>query len=413
MLLSVFTPSHNRRFLEDCYRSLKDQTLTEWEWIVVLGRGAKDWQPSVPDDRVKVIRSTVATRGGAAKAKACEHAIGEVLVELDEDDMLAPTCLEDLRDIFTKHPTVVLVYSDWTQINEDGTPNEGRFDEAAGWRYSETEIAGTNYLRCHALQAYPHNVGYIWYAPNHVRAFRTSAYEEVGGYDDKLEILDDQDLMIRLYLAGEFRHVDRCLYLQRVQQKSTQRERSANAQVQEQTVRYYDANIGALATAWSRRQGLAVVTLVTETSPPIVDSNPGSVVLVDPADPRVSFVGDSVGVIKAVELLQRIPDRTALFNECYRALAHGGLLITETPSTEGRGAFQDPSHVSFYNENSFWYLTQAALFRSMPQLRARFQISRVKTYFPSEWHREALIPYVEANLLAIKDGPRQGGALLC
>jgi SAM-dependent methyltransferase len=413
MRLSVFTPSNNPRFLHDCFASLKAQTRADWEWIVVLNRGSKDWRPSEADDRVKVVRSTTARRGGGAKREACEHASGDVLVELDQDDMLAPTCLEEVHAAFENKPETVLAYSDWAQINEDGTPNTDRFDETAGWRYSEDEIAGTTYLRCHSLEAYPHNVGYIWYAPNHVRAFRRQAYEDVGGYDGTLEVLEDQDLMSRLYLAGNFHHVDRCLYLQRVLSKSTQRERTANAKIQEQTVRYYDATIGAMATAWSRRQGLGVVTLVTDTSPPIVDPDPGDILLVDPQDPNIGLDSDSVGVIKAVELLQRVPDRTALFNECYRVLTHGGLLLTETPSTEGRGAFQDPTHVSFYNENSFWYLTQAALFRSMPHLQARFQVSRIQTYYPSEWHRDALIPYVEANLLAIKDGPRLGGALLC
>jgi SAM-dependent methyltransferase len=413
MLFSVFTASDNPRFLDSCYESLRAQTLPDWEWIVSFKRGSKEWRPTATDERVKIVRSTTARRGGEAKREACDRASGEVLVELDPDDMLAPTCLEDLRTAFAEHPDTVLAYSDWTQINEDGSRDDDRFDEAAGWRYSEVEIGGTTYLRCHALQPYPHNLGYIWYAPNHVRAFRRTAYEGVGGYDSMLDVLDDQDLMTRLYVAGPFRHVDRCLYLQRVRQKTTQRERSNNARIQEQTVRNYDASIGSLATAWSRRQGLAVVTLVTDTSPPIVDTDPGDIVVIDPSDPAVGLDADSVGVIKAVELLQRVPERTTLFNECYRVLAHGGLLISETPSTEGRGAFQDPSHVAFYNENSFWYLTQAALFRSLPHLRSRFQVSRIQTYYPSDWHEEAKVPYVEANLLAIKDGPRQGGALLC
>jgi hypothetical protein len=86
---------------------------------------------------------------------------------------------------------------------------------------------------------------------------------------------------------------------------------------------------------------------------------------------------------------------------------------TRTPSTDGRGAFQDPSHVAFYNENSFWYLTQAQLRPSLPELTARFQVSHLSTSFPSDWHREVNIPYVVANLLAVKDGPRQGGPVLC
>ena len=34
------------------------------------------------------------------------------------------------------------------------------------------------------------------------------------------------------------------------------------------------------------------------------------------------------------------------------------------------------------------------------------------TYFPNDWHEEHKISYVCANLIAIKDGPRQGGFLL-
>ena len=155
-----------------------------------------------------------------------------------------------------------------------------------------------------------------------------------------------------------------------------------------------------------------MVTVQSPTSPPSSDDDPGDVVVVDPGDPRLPYEDASVGVVKAVELLQRLPDRAAFFNECYRVLVHGGLIMTRTPSTDGRGAFQDPSHVAFYNENSFWYLTQARLRSSLPTLSARLQVSNLRTYFPTPWEQQVNIPYVEANLLAIKDGPRQGGPLL-
>ncbi len=40
MNISVFTPSHDSRYLSDCYRSLVSQSYTDWEWVVVLNRGA-------------------------------------------------------------------------------------------------------------------------------------------------------------------------------------------------------------------------------------------------------------------------------------------------------------------------------------------------------------------------------------
>ncbi|MFM6367255.1 MAG: class I SAM-dependent methyltransferase, partial [Dolichospermum sp.] len=36
-------------------------------------------------------------------------------------------------------------------------------------------------------------------------------------------------------------------------------------------------------------------------------------------------------------------------------LKPGGIVDISVPSTDGRGAFQDPTHVSFWNINSFLY----------------------------------------------------------
>ncbi len=311
------------------------------------------------------------------------------------------------------NPDAALVYSDCAQINEDGSRNEDRFNPDFGWVYLDERVDEMELLRCRAMAAYPHNVSYIWYAPNHVRAFRRSAYNEVGGYNDQLHVLDDQELMIRLFLAGDFHHVDKCLYLQRVHRRNTQVDPAINAFIQEQTVRYYQQNIMALQIAWAKRRGFATITLTTATSPEPPDGSPGEIVVINAEDPNLEFEQDSVALISAPELMQRLPDRSQFLNECYRVLVHGGLLMTETPSTDGRGAFQDPSHVAFYNENSFWYLTQSRLRASIPSLQARFQISYLRTYFPSSWHETERIPYVQANLLAVKDGPRLGGPLLC
>jgi len=414
MLVSVFTPSHNPRFLDDCYRSLVRQTNPSWEWVVVLNGGASAWSPPEADDRVKVSRGRFPKKVGAAKRAACELCRADIIVELDHDDLLAPDALAEIHDAFEAHPGVVLAYSDFAQVNEDLSPNHDRFDPSAGWVYSDEEIGGVTYLRCHALAPYPHNVGYIWYAPNHVRAFRRRAYEAVGGYDAKLEVLDDQELMTRLFLVGDFHHIDRLLYLQRVHRGNTQIKPATNTFIQEQTVRYYQDNIEDLAVEWSRRRGLAVLTVKATTSPPPPQPDGSDdVVVIDPAAPRLPALDGSVGLVKGVDLLQRLPDRAAFFNECARVLVHGGLIATRTPSTDGRGAFQDPSSVAFYNENSFWYLTQARLRTALPTLTARLQLSHLRTYYPTPWEQQVDIPYVRANLLVVKDGPRQGGPLLC
>jgi glycosyltransferase involved in cell wall biosynthesis len=412
VLISVFTPSHDTRFLNDAYESLARQSLPDWEWIVLLNKGAQ-WRPPREDPRVHVSRTGSRIRGiGALKRAACDLASGDILVELDHDDLLTRGCLAALADAFS-NPGVVCAYSDWAQVNEDGSPNHDRFDVSNGWMYTAGTLEGKDFDRCHALAATPHNLGYIWYAPNHVRAFRRTAYDEVGGYNAELAFLDDQDLLCRLYLAGEFAHVERCLYLQRVHERMSQVEIKTNAAIQEQTVVYYHQHIEDLAQAWAKRHGLRCLRLRTPVWIGDEPTDGYEDVTIDPAGISIPADDDSVAVLRAYDVLNRVADRAGLFNEAYRVLAHAGLMLTQTPSTDGRGAFQDPSAVAYYNENTFMYLTQAALHDLIPDLKARLQVSHLRTFFPSPGHQELNICYVQANLLAVKDGPRQGGPLLC
>ena len=232
------------------------QTFADWEWVVVLNSGVEPWEPPQPDERVRVVTGRFPRKVGAAKHAACELCEGDILLELDHDDIITPTCLAEVSEMFECHPDAALVYSDCAQINEDGTRNDERFNADMGWAYSEESLNGFDYLRCHAMAPYPHNIGLIWFAPNHLRAFRRGAYIEAGGYDSQLAVLDDQDLMMRLFLVGDFYHIDRCLYFQRMHPANTQREPSTNAFIQEQTVRYYDQYIERMAAAWARRHNL-------------------------------------------------------------------------------------------------------------------------------------------------------------
>ena len=51
----------------------------------------------------------------------------------------------------------------------------------------------------------------------------------------------------------------------------------------------------------------------------------------------------------------------ALMRECHRVLKVGGLLDVIVPTTEGRGAWQDPTHVTYWNQNSFLYYVEGTV----------------------------------------------------
>jgi O-antigen biosynthesis protein len=412
-VISVFTPSHRSTYLDECWQSLRAQSFNDWEWLVLLSAGAV-WKP--PDDaRVRVIRADDLRGVGAVKRRACELLHGEVFVELDHDDLLASTALERIAAIFAEHADVGFVYSDWAQIADDGSRDDSRFDEANGWEYTDTEVDGRPVLGCRSLEPLPHNLSYIWFAPNHVRAFRRSDYEAVGGYDPARDVLDDQDLMARLYQRTEFHRIPECLYLQRMHAGNTQLDPTLNPRIQEETLALYERDVQANALAWARRHGLMALQL-GGTGPQLdgftrLDGRPDANIVADLNTSGIPLPDDSVGLIRAVDFLPLIADRLSLFNELHRVLAHGGLLLTLTPSTDGRGAFLRPDSLSFYNETSFWPFTNRAFATPADKISCRFQVSRMQTYFLTDWHETNQLPYVQANLIAVKDGPRLGGYL--
>jgi O-antigen biosynthesis protein len=409
-MISVFTPSHDSRFLDNALMTVQGQSYQDWEWIILLNHGAA-WTPP-PDKRIRIAYSN--SEGvGRLKWETCKEAKGDILVELDHDDILHAGALYLVKEAFDQSDAG-MVYSDTYQINEDSTPNQDKFDLAHGWEYVGDR---EGYSTCQSMEPFPHNVSYVWYAPNHVRAFRRDVYDKVGGFDPDLDIVDDQDLVCRMYQEALVVHIHQGLYGQRIHPGNTQRDPETNAKIQRETVALYDRHIGPNCLAWARRNNLLALDLGAAHNKPEgylgVDAHPGE---------GVDFAGDifdilhhmydgSVGVIRAADFLEHVTDKVRLFNEFYRVLAHGGMVLSLTPSTDGRGAHQDPTHVSYWNENSFWYFTDASFAQYVPEITCRFQVSRLVTYHPSDWHVEHDIPYVCANLIAIKDGPRQGGLL--
>lgn len=252
-MITVFTPTHDAKFLNDCHRSLDAQTHTDWEWVVVPNGGAALPDPLLQDPRVRIVPAPEGMTGvGAVKRFACGQADGDILVELDHDDWLLPHALDEIQKAFDARPDVALVYSDFSYIETDGTPSPFKYE--GRWNYSSEEVYGKMYHRCHAQAPTPENVAVIWYAPNHVRAFARWAYEKAGGYDADYEILDDQDLMTRLYLVGDFHHIDQLLYLQRMHADNTQFAGARNAEIQRRTVEIYRDRIQEMIDAWSERE---------------------------------------------------------------------------------------------------------------------------------------------------------------
>jgi O-antigen biosynthesis protein len=122
---------------------------------------------------------------------------------------------------------------------------------------------------------------------------------------------------------------------------------------------------------------------------------------------RWPFEDNSVGCARAFDVFEHLRDPIHTMMELHRVLAPGGNAIIQVPSTDGRGAFQDPTHVSFWNENSFLYYTTAAKNKYI-DCPVRFQAVRCHTTEPNA----EKVCWTIAHLMKLGDGRVPGEVLI-
>ena len=392
--LSVFTPTHNAKYLREAYHSLLAQTYGEWEWIIVPNGGVKIPQEIRLDPHVKMFPLN-SNSVGELKAYACAQATGQVLVEFDHDDMLLPTCLEEVALAAVDHD---FIYSNCIQVNQDWTPH--LWGDAFGWEWRDVTYEGHEVKEAVSPEPYPSNFSRIWFAPNHVRAWRKDFYERIGGHDKTLNIGDDHDLCARSYLEGRIKHIDKPLYLYRVHGENSWLK--MGDEIETTMWNNHDKYFIPMQEKWAREQELRIVDLGGAIGCPegyeSYDRHNADIV----GDLNNDWhLGDnSVGLLRAHDAIEHFKDPIHTMNEAHRVLAHGGVFDVLVPSTDGVGAFCDPTHVSYWNYRSFRYYTEAGM-RSYiePECTAKFQVVKIANLFMWEG-----IPYVQAQMIALKDG---------
>jgi O-antigen biosynthesis protein len=407
MKFSLITPEHspeNIPFLLELYESIKDQTYKNWEWIILLnGKFTQNHAPleMICDSRVKFIPSLCnSTNIGALKNEAFNYGTGEVLVECDHDDLLTPDCLEELYRAY-QDTEVGFVYSDNAilQINEEFVP----YDESFGWTHKGYNWKGQQLIAMNSFEPSSHSLGYIWYAPDHVRSWRTSVYKEIGGHNIELSICDDHELCIRTYLKTKMVYIPKVLYIYRITGNNTWLER--NEAIQIKTVELFNQYAQLLAERDADLKGLLKVDIGGGLNPypgyTTVDLRPEADFVSDLND-GIPLEDNSVGVLNASHILEHLHDKHKIMSEIHRVLAPGGWAFIEVPSTDGRGAFQDPTHVSYWNENCFLYYTNEYLANFIDNKTIKFQEYRRETWFPNEWLKNMNVCVTTAWLVALK-----------
>ena len=232
---SIFTPTYNTgERIYRTYESLKKQTLDDWEWVIVDDSpNDETWnilqEISKKDFRVKVHKIYPLSEGniGLVKHRAASLCLGEWLVELDHDDTLISTCLQELYNASLKYPNTGFMYSDVCELYEDGEMKTYDHDYSGNWYarpdnnfdfgyagHTYVEADGKTYINHHYPDINPLSIRFNISMPNHVRVWKKEVYDKIGGHNVNTPIADDYELIVRTFLNTEMVHVKKMLYLQ-------------------------------------------------------------------------------------------------------------------------------------------------------------------------------------------------------
>ena len=262
---SVFTPVYKTgERIKRTYQSLVNQTLTNWEWIVVDDSPDDEtWkllqEISNKDYRVKLHKIFPISGGnvGLAKHRAAMLGDGDWLVELDHDDVLISNCLEICNDAILKHPDAGFLYSDVCELYEDGEMKSYDHDWSGNWygrpdNFFDFGYAGHTWVMADGQKYLSH-----WYPdinpltirfnismPDHVRMWERGLYHQIGGHNKNTPVADDLEMIIKSFLHTRFIHVKRMLYLQYNNRNSTVDNNAQDINRRARLIRdYYDKAI--------------------------------------------------------------------------------------------------------------------------------------------------------------------------
>lgn len=399
-MISIITPFHTKdtKFLKEAYESVQAQTYRDWQWVLVPNnKGLAADLREFKDKRIKIAPYYEQTNSiGRIKNFAFRQGDGEWLLELDSDDILEPTALEELSKAKED-----FAYSNTAEFRENWS--SPKYNLAYGWKYREVEFRGHKLNEAISWEPTPASVSLIYYAPNHFRAWRKDFYDKIGGHNENFEIADDHELLIRTYLQGTMKHIDKCLYFYRIHQNNNWLER--NAKIQEFTHQLYYNNIHKLCQRWCDLNNLRKIDLGGRFNKPegyeSVDRKDADIIC--DLNKKWPFRDGEIGLIRANDILEHLSDKQHTMEEIHRVLAPNGYLLSSTPSALGEGAFQDPTHISYWVRNSFYYYTRKEQAKYIDNTKIRFQAMKLENYFPNKWCKDNNILYIRADLIKVSD----------
>ena len=196
-LFSVLIANYNNgKYLMDAIESVRQQTYTNWEIILVddcsTDNSHELYKELEKDERIHIYCNEQNHGCGYTKRRCAELATGELCGFLDPDDALTENALTLMVDVHVANPNVSVVYSkayfcdtDLNVIGEAYLP-----DLSQGKTYFDNRTHGSM----------------------HFTSYKKSYYDKTDGINPNLKAGVDQDLYFRLEERGEWVALDIVMY---------------------------------------------------------------------------------------------------------------------------------------------------------------------------------------------------------
>lgn len=200
---SIVITTYNRLdLLKRALRSAFDQTVTA-EIVVVDNASSDDTQSYLESlgDRILYIRNEINANHSGAVNAGVEAASGDWLKLVDDDDYLAPNCLEVMAQAIALRPEAVICSCQAAQVNCEGT------------QLSLTPATGPGKI-FYIPQADIHYGMLLEVVPFGTPiqvAVRRDAFLASGGWDLTMTSCDDIDSWIRVAQHGDALFINQCL----------------------------------------------------------------------------------------------------------------------------------------------------------------------------------------------------------
>ena len=221
-VFSIFTSTFNSYDkIIRAYNSIKHQTLENWEWVII------DDSPDdkhfiflkkiLSDDcRIRMYRRSENSGSiGNVKNEAVSLCRGNYVLEMDHDDEILPSVLEDSVNMFLENEEIGFIYMDFINIYENGD----------NFKYCDHISKGYGSYYCQKYKGkwvYVYNtpninnitLSHLACCPNHPRIWRRELLLKIGNYCEHLPICDDYEILLRTAINCKMAKIPKLGYVQ-------------------------------------------------------------------------------------------------------------------------------------------------------------------------------------------------------